>query len=104
MNNWDNDLEYSFFDTPILHIDHSLLSNEIEVYKNLIFSPNNLEQVYFIDKCDFRTIMLIKNLLTISDYIDNSKIEEYVLVNLEKNEINSLINTSYENPENWHLP
>lgn len=105
MNNWEVDLESSaFFDAPILHIDHSLLSKEIEVYKNLIFSQNNLEQIYFVDNCDLKTILLIKNLLTISDYIDNSKIEEYVLINLNKDEFELLVNAPYENPENWHLP
>ena len=105
MNNWEIELENSsFFDAPILHIDHSLLSKEIEIYKNLIFSPNNLEQIYFVDNCDLKTILLIKNLLTISDYVDNSKIEKYVLVKLKDNEIDSLINMSYEAPENWNLP
>ena len=104
MYNLENELDYSFFDEPILHIDHSLLSEEIEVYKSLIFSPNNITQIYFKDKCDLKTVLLIKNLLTISDYIDNSEIEKFMLLNLNDDEINSLINMSFKNPEKWNLP
>ena len=73
---------FAYFDVQNLSIDHSLSSKEIEQYKDLIFSPNGLRQVYFKDSCDLKTILLIKNLLTISDYIDNFKVEKYVLINL----------------------
>ena len=95
---------FAYFDVQNLSIDHSLLSKEIEQYKDLIFSPNGLKQIYFKDSCDLKTILLIKNLLSISDYIDNFKVEKYILVNLSDEDYNTLLNESYEYPTTWKMP
>ena len=95
---------FAYFDVQNLSIDHSLSSKEIEQYKDLIFSPNGLRQVYFKDSCDLKTILLIKNLLTISDYIDNFKVEKYVLINLSPEDYRALLDETYEYPTTWKLP
>ena len=100
----NNDEIYAYFDIQNLSIDHSLSSKEVEEYKDLIFSPNNLKQIYFKDSCDLKTIILIKNLLTISDYIDNFKVEKYVLLDLNSNDYHSLLNETFEYPATWKLP
>ena len=102
---YSNDEEvFAYFDVQNLSIDHSLSFKEIEQYKDLIFSPNGLKQIYFKDNCDLKTILLIKNLLTISDYIDNFKVEKYVLIDLKNEEYNTLINEKYEYPVTWKVP
>ena len=100
----DNEELFAYFDIQNLSIDHSLTSKEVEEYKDLIFSPNGLKQIYFKDKCDLKTILLIKNLLTISDYVDNFQVEKYVLLNLDKNDYNILLNETFEYPTTWKLP
>ena len=100
----DNEEIIAYFDIQNLSIDHSLSSKEVEEYKDLIFSPNSLRQIYFKDKCDLKTILLIKNLLTISDYIDNFKVEKYVLLDLNKEDYNTLLNEKFEYPTTWKLP
>ena len=100
----DNEEFFAYFDIQNLSIDHSLTSKEIEEYKDLIFSPNGLKQIYFKDKCDLKTVLLIKNLLTISDYVDNFQVEKYVLLDLNKEDYNTLLNESFEYPITWKLP
>lgn len=100
----DNEEIFAYFDIQNLSIDHSLSSKEIEEYKDLIFSPNGLKQIYFKDKCDLKTILLIKDLLTISDYIDNFKVEKYVLLDLNKKDYRTLLDQTFEYPTTWKLP
>lgn len=94
----------AYFNVQNLLIDHSLTKLEIEEYKNLIFSLNNLQQVYFKDDCDIPTMEVIKNLLTISEYIDDSSIEKYVLFNLSNEDKEKLLNSNFENPDTWQIP
>ena len=95
---------YVYLDVQNLSIDHSLTIPEIEKCKDLIFSPNNLQQIYFKDKCDSKTIEVIKSLLAISDYIDDSKIEKYILIDLNQEEKEKILSDVYENPSTWQLP
>ena len=94
----------AYFNVQNLLVDHSLTPIEIEEYKNLIFSLNNLQQVYFKDNCDIKTMETIKNLLTISEYIDDSNIEKYVLFNLSNEEKENFLNSNFENPDTWQIP
>ena len=104
LDNSNNEEVFAYFDIQNLSIDHSLSSKEIEEYKNLIFSPNGLKQVYFKGSCDLKTILLIKDLLTISDYIDNYSVEKYVLLDLSEEDYKTLLNESFEFPVTWKLP
>ena len=100
----DNEEMFNYFDIQNLSIDHHLSSEEIETYKDLIFSPNSIGQIYFKDDCDLDTIYLIKNLITISEYCDDSKIEKYILIKLNTNNINTLLELVYDNPSTWNIP
>lgn len=99
----DNDLSL-YFDVQNLSIDHSLSLDEIEEYKDLIFSPNSISQIYFKKGTDKNSVELVKNLLSISDYIIDQNIEKYVLVDMDKKELEDFLNSSYENPSSWSLP
>ncbi len=100
----ENDDSFAYFDVQNLSVDHSLIMSEIEEYKDLIFSPNSLHQIYFKNDADVETIELIKNLLSISEYVDDSKIEKYVLLRLSKEDVDKLLKENYENPSTWKLP
>jgi hypothetical protein len=78
--------------------------SEIEEYKDLIFSPNSLHQIYFKENANLDTIEIIKNLLSISEYINDSKIDKIILLNLDDEEIKVLLESTYENPSTWQLP
>ena len=80
----NNEEYFAYFDIQNLSIDHPLSFKEIEEYKNLIFTPNGIKQIYFKDKCDLKTILMLKNILTISDYVDNFQVEKYVLLDLSE--------------------
>lgn len=99
----DNELSL-YFDVQNLSIDHSLSLDEIEEYKDLIFSPNSISQIYFKKGTDKESVELVKNLLSISDYIVDENVEKYVLVDMDKKELEDFLNSSYENPSSWSLP
>lgn len=99
-----NDDSFAYFDVQNLSIDHSLIMSEIEEYKDLIFSPNSLHQIYFKEEANLDTIEIIKNLLSISEYINDSKIDKIILLDLNDEEITSLLESTYENPSTWQLP
>ncbi len=99
----DDDI-LTYFDVQNLSIDHPLTPDDVEEYKDLIFSPNSLHQIYFKDDCDIKSIQLIKDLLTISDYVDDSLIDKIILLKLSKKELQTLLSDKFENPETWSLP
>lgn len=99
----DNELSL-YFDVQNLSIDHSLSLDEIEEYKDLIFSPNSISQIYFKKGTDKESVELVKNLLSISDYVVDENVEKYVLVDMDKKELEDFLNSSYENPSSWSLP
>lgn len=100
----DSDDLSLYLDVQNLSIDHSLSLDEIEKYKDLIFSPNSISQIYFKKGTDKESIEIIKNLLSISDYINDQKVEKYVLIDMDKEERETFLNSSYENPSSWSLP
>ena len=100
----DDDNTFMYFDVQNLSIDHSLTLPEIDRYKDFIFSPNSLQQIYFKDSCDLKTISVIKDLITISEYVDDSRIEKFVLLNLSNEEKNKFLDDIYENPSTWQVP
>ena len=100
----EEDNSFMYFDVQNLSIDHSLTSKEIERYKDLIFSPNSLQQIYFKGNCDLKTIEVIKSLLTISEYVDDSKIDKYILLDLDTEKKNKILDDVYEHPDKWQLP
>lgn len=100
----ENEDIFAYFDVQNLSIDHSLTLSEVEQYKDLIFSPNSLHQIYFKGSCNLETIELIKNLLTISEYADDSKIDKYILLELSDEDKKKLLEETYEFPSTWKLP
>lgn len=100
----DDSLSFDYFDVQNLLIDHSFSNEEIDSYKDLIFSPNSLRQIYFKGSCDMKTIELVKNLLTISEYTDDSKVEKYILVDLDPRELKAFLDSTFEHPSTWKIP
>ncbi len=93
----------NYFNVQNLSFDHPLTSSEIEEFKTIIFSINDLTQIYFKGTIDLKSIEIIKNLLLISGFIDDSMIEKCVAVILPKDDMNKLLNSTYKNPETWKI-
>ncbi len=91
------------FDVQTLSFDHPLTPFEIEEFKSIIFSINNLSQIYFKGTIDVKSIEIIKNLLSISGYVDDEKIEKYVAVKLTPKEMDQILSSKYENPSTWKI-
>lgn len=100
----DDEEIFSYFDVQNLSIDHSLISSEINQYKDLIFSPNSLQQIYFKGSSDIDSIEIIKNLLSISEFANDAMIDKYILLDLTDSDIDRLLNSTYEFPDTWKLP
>lgn len=99
-----DDINYQYYEVQSIFLDHPLTLKEIEYYKDLIFSPNGLKQIYFSNNIDIKSIEIIKNLLIISDYTDDIEIEKIVLVNFNKKELKQFLNINYLNPFTWKVP
>lgn len=97
----DNSLDY--FNVQNLSFDHPLTPLEIDEFKSMIFSLNNLSQIYFKGNIDIKSIETIKNLLSISGYVDDKMIEKCVAVMLPRKDLDALLNSSYENPSTWQV-
>ncbi len=104
LESFANDEVFTYIDVQNLSINHPLITSEIEQYKDLIFSPNSLEQIYFKGTCDIDTIFFIKNLLSISEYTNEEKIDKFILLKLNQAQIDKLLNETYEYPSTWKLP
>ena len=101
--NYDELLGSNYYAVQHLLINGPLSPKTIECYKNIIFSPNAIRQIYFIGECDIDTVELIKSLLSISEYIDDETVEKYILVNFSEEELSKLLNGTYENPSTWQI-
>ena len=101
--NYDELLGSNYYAVQHLLINGPLSLKTIECYKNIIFSPNAIRQIYFIGNCDIDTVELVKNLLTISEYIDDDTVEKYVLVNFSEEDLSKLLNSTFENPSTWQM-
>lgn len=100
---YDELLGSNYYAVQHLLINGPLSPKTIECYKNIIFSPNAIRQIYFIGECDIDTVELIKSLLSISEYIDDETVEKYILVNFSEEELSKLLNGTYENPSTWQI-
>lgn len=99
---YENDV-IEFFDIQNLYFDHPLSNEELEELKTVVLGLNNLTQIYFKDNVDLITIEKVKNLLLMSSSVKDSKIEKVVTCNLKDEELNYLVNSSFENPNTWSI-
>lgn len=92
-----------YFNVQNLSFDHPLTTSEIDEFKTIIFSLNNLGQIYFKGSIDLKSIETVKNLLSISGFVDDSEIEKCIVTMFPRSEINSILSSNYINPSTWKL-
>ena len=97
----ENSIDY--FDIHNLSFDHPLSSSEIDEFKTILFSINNLRQIYFKGNIDVDSIDKIKNLLSIGGFVDDRLIEKCIVREYNSKDTKRLLDSSYENPNTWQL-
>ena len=100
-NGIENSIDY--FNIQNLSFDHPLTTPEIEEFKSIIFSINNLRQIYFKGDIDIASIEVIKNLLNIGGYVNDSLIEKYIIREYDSKDVKKILESSYENPNSWQI-
>lgn len=100
-----SDVENSFdyFNVQNISFDHPLTSSEIEEFRAIVFSLNNLRQVYFKGTIDIASIELIKNLMSLGGYVLDGAVEKYIVTMLSSNDMSRILDSNYENPETWQV-
>ena len=83
-----------------------MTDSELEEFRALIFSLNNLNQIYFKGTIDTNSIETIKDLLSISGFIDDSRVEKCIVATFSEEELNLLLYSPafvYEEKEGKHI-
>ena len=101
MEREDNE-EVKFFDIKNLSFERPLSLDEINNFKELMFSPNGVSQIYFKDEVGFDSIETVKNIISMSG-VDDSKIEKIVTANLSEDDLYGLVFENFENPDTWEV-
>ena len=99
----DVENSFDYFNVQNISFDHPLSTEEIEQFKSIVFSLNNLSQVYFKGTIDVESIEIIKNLLSISSFIDDRIVEKYIVSIFSRDDLNKILSSNYENPSTWHV-
>lgn len=92
-----------YFNIQNLSFNHPLTDSELEEFRALIFSLNNLNQIYFKGTIDTNSIETIKDLLSISGFIDDSRVEKCIVATFSEEELNVILNSRYEHPDTWKV-
>lgn len=83
-----------FFDAPIKQED-------IENLKEVFFSINNVNQIYFRKAIDIQSIEVVKYFLEISPTMEDASVEKYI-VDVD-NKLEPLENINFFNPQTWYI-
>lgn len=94
---------FDYFNVQNISFDHPLTSSEIDQFKAIIFSLNNLRQIYFKGTIDVESIEMIKNLLSMSGFVDDEMIEKYIVTIFSRDDLNRILSSNYENPATWQV-
>ncbi len=86
-----------------IYINEAFNEEEESKIKDILFSFNEIKQIYFTDKADYKTIEKVKYYLEISSYIEDENIEKIIYAKLGDEDIEKLLNLSLKNPETWTI-
>ncbi len=86
-----------------IYINEAFNEEEESKIKDILFSFNEVKQIYFTDKANYQTIEKVKYFLDISSYIEDEKIEKIIYSKLDDEELKSLLSLSIKNPSTWTI-
>lgn len=83
--------------------DHNLENSELlDIEENAIYYKD-VNHIYFKDQINIDNITKVKSMLEASTLIDDAKIDKYILINYNKEELNRLLDINYLNPDTWKV-
>lgn len=94
--------ELRYFDLTNIFFDAPLNYEDISNLKEIFFSINNINQIYFRYDIDLKSIELIKYLLELSPTMEDCGIEKYIL-DTNNIDLNELCNIKFLNPNSWYV-
>lgn len=86
-----------------LSFDHPLVDSELNDLIMMLSSPIFIGQIYFKDDVDVESIEKIKLLLEGLPNIDDSKIEKYIMKNINSDEKETLESMNFLNIDTWNI-
>lgn len=86
-----------------LSFDHPLSYMELIDFQNLLISSIGIQQIYFKDNVDFETIERVKLMLEGFPNVNDSKIEKYIMKELNDREKEIVMNMNFVNIETWNI-
>lgn len=92
-----------YFNVQNLSFNNPFNNAEKDLLKKILFSINNLQQIYFKDNIDVKSIETVKNLLSLSGYVIDFAIEKYIVKVFKDKELRKIIFANYENPDTWNV-
>lgn len=100
-NNFINN-EIKFYDLSTIFFDSPIHEDDINKIKEIFFSLNNINQIYFIKNIDIKSIDIIKYLLEISPTMNDTLVEKYIF-DLNSEDLDSISELNFFNPNTWFL-
>lgn len=94
--------ELRYFDLTNIFFDAPILDNQIDELKEIFFSINSINQIYFRKKIDIKSIEIIKYLLELSPTMDDCRVEKYIIDTDDIN-LKDLSNITFINPSSWYI-
>ncbi|MDD6879240.1 MAG: hypothetical protein PUD59_03305 [bacterium] len=94
--------ELRYYDITNIFFDAPINDFQINNLKNILFSINNITQIYFRENIDIKSIEIVKYLLEISPTMNDKNVEKYIL-NPSKLELDLLLNLNLENEQTWYI-
>lgn len=89
------DITNIFFDAPIN-------DTQVNDLKEIMFSINSINQMYFKDTVDLNSIEIVKCLLDISPTMNDKSVEKFIL-NSDMLNIDDFLNINFSNEETWFI-
>lgn len=83
--------------------DHKLTDTEVVELEDNFKLYKNINQIYFKENIDIEVIEQIKGILENSSFINDEKIEKYILGEYSIEYLNKLLDINYLNPNTWKI-
>lgn len=84
-----------------IYINKAMNKQEESKITDILFSFNEVKQIYFVDNVDFKTIERIKYSIEISPATKDENIEKIIFAELNAEDENSLLKMRVKNPDTW---
>lgn len=86
-----------------IYINKAMNEQEESKITDILFSFNEVKQIYFVENVDFKTIEKIKYTVELSPAIKDETIEKIIFTNLSPEDEKSILKMRLKNPNSWFI-